>query len=288
MIFVSACATSANLGPGFDCLGVALELCNQWTMQEAEEWRVGKKIIQPREHLLAQSMEKTLTILGKSIKGAEIGEVEANIPRARGLGSSAACITAGIAAAYALSKTPVNREDMLQIAAEMEGHGDNAAPAIFGGGRIAFSQQGRFSSEGFFIHPSLHWIALIPSFSLLTEVSRGALPKAVSYPDAACNIARGVLTVRALEEGNVEKLQGAMEDRLHQPYRLPLIPGGEAILSFCRQQGAAAYLSGAGPTLMAVTDDAEMTEKLQREFADWNVRELSIRKMGFECRKIAE
>jgi homoserine kinase len=265
-------ATSANLGPGFDCLGLALDLWNEATFREAGE---GIRLqIQgegsghlPRDgrNLIARAALRVYTAAGKPApSGLEI-TCQNLVPLSSGLGSSAAASLTGLLGANALLGRPLSASQILELALAFEGHPDNVAPALYGSLVIAVCQDGCAGIErqpGFpkgenllvqvIPIPALEVVVVVPAFRLSTRAARAALPLRVRIEDAVFNLGRTALVVEALRSGDLDLLGQTMEDRLHQPYRLKLIPGAEAALTAARQAGAAAAaLSGAGPSVIA-------------------------------------
>ena len=177
------------------------------------------------------------------------------IPMARGLGSSSSCIVAGILGANAMLGNKLTPRQMLTMATAIEGHPDNVAPAMLGGFVTSVFDEGQVYSVKKNIDTSLVFAAFIPNFKLLTEKARAALPQNVSHKDAVYNLSRAALATAAFCDGDYELLGVATKDKLHQQYRLPLIPGGDEIFAMANDLGAyATYISGAGPTIMAVVN----------------------------------
>jgi homoserine kinase len=254
---VTVPATSANLGPGFDCLGLALGLYNRVEFTETAaglsvlvEGEGAGQIPADSNNLVIQSAEHLFHHIGRRPAGLHIVQKN-NIPVGSGLGSSASAVLAGLLGANALLGEPFSHSEILTLAVEIEGHPDNVAPALFGGLVLAIEEDGRFFIEPIPI-PDMKVVVVLPTFDLPTAEARAALPKQVPIADAIFNSGRLALLVRALAGGDYERLASAMEDRLHQPYRLPLIPGMSEAFTAVREAGAAAVaLSGAGPSLIA-------------------------------------
>ena len=178
---------------------------------------------------------------------------ESPIPMARGLGSSSACIVAGILGANALLGDPFSKEDAVNFATSIEGHPDNVAPAILGGFVVSAYDGGHVYSLRKDIAPRVTFAAFIPDFELLTETARAALPKEVPHRDAVYNLSRAALLATAFCTEQYEMLPVATKDMLHQPYRLPLIENGEKVFELAKSCGAlGTFISGAGPTILAV------------------------------------
>ena len=262
-------ATSANVGAGFDALGLALSLHNTVTMEEGDKLDImasdGSLVPTGTSNLIYRSAKAVYEQLGKPIKGLRIRQ-ENPIPMARGLGSSSACIVAGILGANALLGNPLTKWQMLTLATSIEGHPDNVAPAMLGGFVSSVFDEGQVFTARKEINEELAFAAFIPNFKLLTEKARAALPKTVDRRDAVYNLSRAALATAAFCDGDYELLRVATKDALHQQYRLPLIPGGERVFEIAWDLGAyAVYISGAGPTIMAVVhrDNCEFFEKAE-------------------------
>lgn len=275
-------ATTANLGPGFDVLGMALGIYNtvEITMDSGGETVVdvtgeGAKLLSTTgSTLIVAAARSVFTRAGVEAAGFRISQHN-RIPLFRGMGGSAAAIVGGMAAANALLTKPLPALEILRLATEMEGHPDNVAPALFGG-FVASCQSGK---EVRYIRidppPSLNVVILVPAFTLPTKKSREMLPPQVSLSDAVFNIGHTALLVAALCTGDVKQLSFAMEDRLHQRYRSALVPGLDDVITAARNAGAlAAVLSGAGPAVVAfVTGNGDgVGEAMQQAFLTHGVK----------------
>ena len=262
-------ATSANVGAGFDALGLALSLHNTVTMEEWDKLDImasdGSLVPTGTSNLIYRSAKAVYEQLGKPIKGLRIRQ-ENPIPMARGLGSSSACIVAGILGANALLGNPLTKRQMLTLATSIEGHPDNVAPAMLGGFVSSVFDEGQVFTARKEINEDLAFAAFIPNSKLFPQKARAALPKTVDRRDAVYNLSRAALATAAFCDGDYELLRVATKDALHQQYRLPLIPGGERVFEIAWDLGAyAVYISGAGPTIMAVVhrDNCEFFEKAE-------------------------
>lgn len=278
MITVHIPATSANIGAGYDTLGLALSLGNSVIMEEAEGCHIasidGQTVPTGPNNLVYQSAKILYERCGAAFSGLTLRQ-NSPIPMTRGLGSSSACIVAGLIGANALLKNPCTREELLTIAAELEGHPDNVAPALLGGLVASCIQNGQVYSVKKEISPMLEFGVFVPGFELSTEKARGVLPKQVPHADAVFNMSRAVLCQAALCEGRLDLLGVVTGDRLHQPYRLPMIEGGAEIFALAMEAGAGAVcISGAGPSILAIVEsrnqsfwpsaeEALLTAKLQ-------------------------
>ncbi len=259
MITVHVPATSANVGAGFDTIGLALSLGNTVVMEEADGCHIASldanEVPTGPENLVYRAAELLYKECGSPFTGLTIRQ-NSPIPMARGLGSSSACIVAGLIGANALLKNKLSREELLTIAAKIEGHPDNVAPALLGGLVVSCIEGGKVYSVKKEISPMLGFGVFVPDFELLTEKARAALPGAVQHKEAVYNISRAALCQAAVCEGRLDLLPVATEDKLHQPYRLPLIPGGEEIFALAKQAGALAVcISGAGPSILGIVEE---------------------------------
>jgi homoserine kinase len=273
-------ATSANLGPGFDTLGMAFNLYNTVEMEfrdsglHIEVEGLGKEAIPTDEsNVIYQSARKVFELAGIPVPGLYM-KLANEIPLSRGLGSSAAAIVGGIVAANHLCNSALDVQTLLQIATDMEGHPDNVAPALFGGFTIAAIDQGKVRCVRMDPPTELRAVVAVPAFTLATHKSRGVLPTTVSFGDAIFNVSRTAFLVAALCTGHTELLSMAMEDRLHQPYRCCLVPGMEDVWQAAKGAGAlSAALSGAGPCLIAFaqTNMQEIGQAMQVAFKRHNV-----------------
>jgi len=254
-IKVSVPATSANVGSGFDALGLAVTLYNTVTFEESDKLDIsaadGTRIPRNESNLVYRS--------AKGLKIPPLKIVQTNpIPMARGLGSSSACIIAGLLGANRMLGDVLNTQELLTLATAIEGHPDNVAPALLGGLTSSVFEDGVVYSVKRDVDQSLCFAAIVPDYKLLTEAARAALPKQVAHKDAVYNLSRAALVPAAFCEGRHDLLGIATEDKLHQPYRMPLMPGSREVFALAKQCGAkAVYVSGAGSTVMAVAERTE-------------------------------
>lgn len=262
-VIVRVPASTANLGPGFDCLGLALGLHNtiEMTALEAEgdlqfeiEGEGAETLSRDSSNLIVRAASTVWDSAGRKPPGLRI-KASNGIPLGSGMGSSAAAAAGGLAAANALIGGPLVRFELLRRACQIEGHPDNAAAALIGGLVIVSAAGGELRYSSIEI-PPLQVAVALPDVQLSTIEARQALPAHVPLADAVFNIGRAAFVVRALQLGDYEMLGWAMADKLHQPYRKKLIPGFDAAFQAARAAGAAAVaLSGAGPSLAAFAPD---------------------------------
>jgi homoserine kinase len=272
-------ATSANLGPGFDSLGLALDLWNEAIITLAIEYSVqvsgeGRERLSAGENnLIIRSAHKLAEYVGKRLPPFHLDCVN-RIPLSSGLGSSAAAKLTGLLGANALLGKPLLKPEILDLATEMEGHSDNVAPALLGGLVVSTVENGKVLAHKVNLEPNsdipIHITIVLPDFHLSTQRARAALPEQVTLKDAVHNISRAMMVTEALRSGDLDLLGKAMTDTLHQPYRLWLIPGAREAMQAAREAGAAAAaISGAGPSIIAFSSkrDPAIGEAMTQAFA---------------------
>ena len=252
-------ATSANLGAGFDALGLALTFYNYVEMEECDHIDIssadGAEIPTDEHNLIYVSAKDLFEVCGRKLDGLKLRQTN-TIPMARGLGSSSACIVAGLIGANTLLGSPLTTDDLVDLAAQIEGHPDNTAPALLGGIVTAVFDGRRVHWVKQEVYTKLKFAAIIPDFELRTEDARACLPKEVSHRDAVYNLSRAALFSASLLTGKFENLRTAVHDKLHQPYRMELIPRCREVFDIAYTHGAyGVYISGAGPTVMAIVDE---------------------------------
>jgi homoserine kinase len=281
-VTVTVPATTANLGPGFDCIGAALSLYNRFQFSRLEPSATEKlkitvtgqeaaKVNTDDSNLAYQAFIKLYGYLNQSPPPVAI-HIDMQVPLARGLGSSATAIVGGLVGANELAGKPLSQVEVMQLAIELEGHPDNVVPALLGGCRLAASNTRSGSWEICDIpwHPNIVPVVAIPDFELSTAEARKVLPADYSRADAIFNAAHLGLLVRALETGNENWLRCALQDKIHQPYRQSLIQGYEAVQEAALNAGAfGMVISGAGPTLLALTDATNADAVVREMVAAW-------------------
>lgn len=288
MIRVIVPATSANVGPGFDCMGVAVSAYATFTFALQDS---GLKITgcdpkwQNEQNLVIQGFDRVLKELGEQRTGLSLKIDASEIPEARGLGSSAVCLVAGAMGANALYGNRFSKQELLNFCTELEGHPDNVAPAVFGGLTVSFCQEGVAHTVRYEVAKQLYFCAMIPDYPILTKAARAVLPKTVTYEDAVFNIGRCAALAQGLSLGDKEIIKYACDDRLHQPYRKVLFPDYEAIQALCEKHEVLTwYISGSGSTMMAITDQETIADALldavQRQFPAWLMKKLSVDPVG--------
>ncbi len=281
MIRVQVPATTANMGPGFDCLGMALKLYNYVEMEALDsgfsievEGDGAERIPRDKGNIVYVAAERVFKLAQRRPAGLRI-KLTNNIPLARGLGSSAAAIVGGLIAANQLVGGVLGEKELLNLATAIEGHPDNVAPAFLGG--IVVSAKDEDDIKYLKIQPpvALKCVVAIPDFQLTTKAAREVLPKNVSMTDAVFNVSRAALLVGALLREDFSLLSTGFDDRLHQPYRSNLVPGMKKVFAATKLAGAKGVaLSGAGPTLIAFcTENANLIAQVMKDtFAANGVR----------------
>jgi aspartate kinase len=285
MVKVRIPSTTANLGSGFDCLGMALSLYLEIEMERIEkgfEFRAageGAEILSSDKNNLiyrAASMVMDKANISPKNRGIKI-IIKNEIPVERGLGSSAAAIVGGIMGATQLYDLSLSREEMLQLAFELEGHLDNIVPAFIGGFTISYrNQKGQIRWVKLDVPDDLKAVVGIPSYTLSTEEMRTVLPKQVALQDAVDNLSKSALLVNALQQSRWELIPEAMQDRLHQPFRLPFIKGAKNIFTEVQKSGIAGIaLSGSGPTIISLVKEGlekEIIKIMKKTFSDADIK----------------
>lgn len=273
MVRVQVPATATNLGPGFDCLGMALQIYNVVEIARInsglfiETQGEGAAEIARDENNLAYKAAMRLFKLTESVPPGLRIKLINNIPVARGLGSSAAAIVGGLIAANILSGNKLSSKELLTLAAAIEGHSDNVAPALLGGIVISVAMDGEIKCVKITPPPGLKVILAVPDFLVLTRTARDILPPVISLQDTIFNLGRLALLIAAFYQGDLSLLSTAMEDRIHQSHRASLVPGMKKVLAAARLAGARGVcLSGAGPSLLAFADsNFELLAQVMRD-----------------------
>lgn len=283
MIRVSVPATSGNLGPGFDCLGLALNLRNTLTVFPAEVFSLtvsgegAARIGQGKDNLCYRAFAAFFEKRGLETPTVRM-EQHNGIPACGGLGGSATAILAGLMAAQEWLERPLDTQGLLECATQLEGHPDNVAPALLGGLTACGMEGDRVHVVRREPHPALRYALAAPDFALDTHQARAALPDAYPRATAAENLSRAVMMHDALINGDADTLRYASRDLLHQPYRRGLIPGYDAVEAAAYQSGGdAVVLSGAGPSILCIYTQEGVAARWQEsleEIRGWKVWDL--------------
>ncbi|NFB32580.1 homoserine kinase [Clostridium botulinum] len=289
MVEVRVPATSANIGSGFDCLGVAVNMYNKFFVEEIEEGLIFEGCadkFKNEDNLIYVAMKKCFDKIGYKPTGLRI-KIESDIPVSRGLGSSAACVVGGIVSANELAGGVLNKKELLDLAVEVEGHPDNVNPAFCGGMTASISDNREVIYSKVKVSEGIKFCALIPDFTLSTEKARAVLPKSIDYKDGIFNVGRTALMISALNNGDFHLIKYACKDKLHQDYRTQLIENFYSIKKQCEKLNClGVFLSGAGPTIMVMLkeEDKDFSKNIKSFLEtlknEWEVRDLKIDKLG--------
>lgn len=287
MIRIKVPATSANLGVGFDCMGLAVSLYSTIDFEQSSQ----KLIIsgcdeqfQNEQNLIYQAFVRGCQFLNQPIPNVKI-TIDNHVPVSRGLGSSAVCIVGGLMGANLWFDSPLNKEEILTLATEMEGHPDNVSPAIYGKLGVSFIDSDKnVQTVHFDVSDKLHFVAMIPNYAVSTEQARKILPTEMSYKDAIYQVSHAVALSKALEDGNLSLIKSAIIDRMHEPFRQQLIPDYQKAKNICENSHGVMYISGSGSTMMAITDNKasaqEIFENIKKDFPNWEVLQLNVDNVG--------
>ena len=264
IISVRAPATTANLGPGFDCLGLALDIWNETSFEIGHSdlsisGEGENELVLDLNNLLYRGFAKPFEIIGRDVPAVSI-KAKNEITLGRGLGSSAAAIVSGLIAGDKATGVGLSQDEILRLAAEIEGHADNVGPALLGGLQIVVSSNQEWVTSQVPIPKKISLIIFIPDKPVLTSDARSSLPETVTLDDAKFNIGRASLFVNSMAQGDIDHLGIATQDRLHQDYRAALLPGINSVMKGALSAGAACvFISGSGPSVIAISEDRGMT-----------------------------
>jgi homoserine kinase len=286
-ITVSVPATSANLGPGFDTLGMALSHYDHYSAEvtgsalQIEIRGEGEKDA-PRDenNLVFKALKLVFDSVGEKVPGLKIS-CENNIPHGRGMGSSGAAVAGGVmlAAGLLAPKHQLTEQQLLEFATELEGHPDNVAPALFGGLTIAWVDDNGPHHKKLTVHRGISPLVLVPSNQMSTKLARSLQPDSVPHTDAVFNVSRSALLVAALTQ-SPELMMAATEDKLHQSYRAAAMPETSELISALRASGHPAVVSGAGPSVLVLEDDPKKRltamEMVAKKFSTWTPLALAV------------
>ena len=279
MIKIKVPATSANLGPGFDCLGIALNLYNEFTFVKSSEFMFENmpKAYSNINNLVVQSSLKTYEYLNIEPICYKMTSTD-NVPVARGLGSSATCIVAGILAGSLLAGVKLTKDEIINIGTSIEGHPDNIAPAVLGN-LVSGVNGENVLYNTYEVCAKLKFTVVIPNFKVKTQDARGVLPKELPYKDIIYSMSRAINIPKCLETGNVEMLFEMLDDKIHQPYRFPLITGSNEYIEYSKKNKIPFCISGSGSTMLFISKDSIKKELIEIN-REYKVIELTIDKEG--------
>lgn len=267
-------ATTANIGPGFDTLGTALNIYNYYSLEDKRR----------DETLADEGFRKYFEHIGKEVPNYSVKIEQTEIPISRGLGSSASLIVGGVALANSLNDNLLEDRELLEIATEVEGHPDNVAPAIFGGLCVSAirNEKAYFSKRE--ISEELNFIAFIPSYKVSTEEARKVLPNTLDYKEAIENMGNTAMIISLIGDKRYEDLKFFLKDYFHEPYRKNLIRDYEKIKEISKENGAiGTYISGAGPTMMSLSLEENFSKKIMKsELKDIEILNLKCDNFGYK------
>jgi len=286
MIKVRVPATTANIGPGFDCVGCALSMFAEFTFTKSDEIQIEgcPEKYRNEDNLVLKSFYYTLDYLGKEHFPVKI-VIDCPIPEARGLGSSSACIVAGVVGAEQMMGAHLSDEELLSLCTKMEGHPDNVAPAIFGGLVGGFTDDEKTTPVIFGTSRKWNMVTVIPNYHVRTEDARKAIKWDIELKTSIYNTSHILGFVKAIETGDAPMAKKACKDKIHEPYRKALIKDYDAVRNMCDEENTVAFfISGSGSTMIAMLDDLdrsiELCSRLQEAFPEFEVKNLKISREG--------
>ena len=264
MLHVKVNATSANVCVGFDVLGLALDLANNFTFEKSDEFSfVGFEdaYSNVNNNLVYDAYVELFKYLNLEPIRVQIG-YKGEIPVSRGLGSSSSLIVAGMMGANAMAGYPLAKDEVFNLCAKMEGHPDNVAPAVYGGLVASYNVNGDFKAINYEVSNKLKFFVIIPPFKISTNEARGVLPKSLSYSELVHNMSRIVNLPKAFSDGDIKLLNDLFDDRIHEPYRSKLIKGYDEIKRVCTENNSVLAISGSGSTMLVISYEDSIVDKL--------------------------
>jgi homoserine kinase len=279
MLNVKVHASTSNLGCGFDSVGMALDLYNLFSFKPSKQFVLMGFSAWHRQstNMVLKSYQAVFKHLNLPIDTypVSIKQVVSNIPVSRGLGSSSACIVAGIYAANYFLNFPLSNKDCLNLAYQLEGHPDNITSCIFGGLNASYVKKGDVIHTSFDVHPSLHFYVLIPEFRVSTKIARKALPNTLFYEDVVHTMSRAIQIENAYQKGHIEIIKDTFDDKLHEPYRYPLIENAQTLKTLLSSKHSGVAISGSGSTLFVVSTHDHLDQKVNLDhFPKWSMKKV--------------
>lgn len=287
MISIKVPATSANMGPGFDTMGMALDIFNVFFVKKSEDLVIEnvEDEFKNRDNLFVVAYDKTLST--KNLKANVYVKFETIIPLSRGLGSSSSLVVAGVLAANYLHNLGLSMQDMLNICNEIEGHPDNVAPCLLGGFVASVVENGIPYCQKINVDKKFKFTVMIPDFEVRTVDARAVMPKQIEIKDAVYSLSRAVSLCFALQTGDEEKLKISFDDKIHEPYRRALIPDYNDLREEVIKKGALAFMiSGSGSTCIAISTDENFSKKIDTSKlkAKWELRDCNVHRTEAEVK----
>lgn len=292
MVRIKVPATSANVGVGFDTLGLALTFYGECEVELADQLEISGCPVefQTEDNLIYQSYKHVLDDLKRPVTPIKL-EIDSDIPFARGLGSSAVCIVSGVLAANELHDLQLSETDLVNYCTQLEGHPDNVVPALLGGLSASYQIDEDIFYQHYPVDESYQFVAFVPDFTLETAVARGVLPESYSLKTVVSNQAKLLFLLDALKTGTASNLNDFLDDGIHQPYRKKLIDEYDIVENIAKKSGAKGfYISGSGSTLMGIynktVDMKALNDSLKSLKHNWKALDLSVDYKGaIVCRR---
>lgn len=289
MIKIKVPATSANVGVGFDCMGLAVSYYSTVSFEESTTKLTitgCPSEFQNEDNLVYKAFVKGCDYLDKPVPNVKI-DIDSDVPVARGLGSSSVCVVAGLKAASVWFDNQISTDQLLVLATEMEGHPDNVTPAILGGLCVSFlDDHNQPQVIKYNVNDRLNFVALIPDYEVSTHEARKVLPKTMSYADAIHQVSRCAVMTKALEVGDMHLIHESCDDRMHEPYRAKLIPDYDRAKAISEASHGTMYISGSGSTMMAITPNEASADAIVKNaraaFPNWKIRKMAVDLAGVQ------
>lgn len=279
-IRITVPASTSNLGVGFDSLGLALTLYNSFEFVRSDHLQFEGFDLEDSnvENLVYQSFKSVFDELRLSTPTVKISQKLNQVPKARGLGSSSTCIVAGMLAANQFLEEELSEDVLFRMIAKMEGHPDNAVAAMFGGLWSIFAQGDDYMRTPHDISSFLHFTLFIPPFEVSTKMAREKMPKLIPLQDVVHDLSRAFTFPFAMSEGDLELLAMIVKDRIHEPYRYPLIDGGLNLKSQIEELGGIALISGSGSTILGISTESDFSRYFQNDetVEDWIIEDVDF------------
>ncbi len=283
MIKIKVPATSANVGMGYDCLGLAVSMYSEFDFDKSDQVleAVGfEEKFANKNNLVYEAFEKGCQFIGKKTPKVKIEQIK-TVPVARGLGSSATCIVAGLKAASIWFGNKISADQIASLATEMEGHPDNVVPATVGGLVISFLKPDKTPEiYRYNVASNLFFVSIIPNYEVSTDEARKVVPKTMSYKDVTYQVSHCAMMIKGIELGNLNLIRETCIDKMHEPYRAKLIPDYQKTKETCEKLGSVLYISGSGSTMMAICDDEKVADNIVTDFSNkfskWIVEKLNV------------
>ncbi len=265
MFTIKVAATSANVCIGFDVCGIALSIYDEFSFEKSDKIILEgfeKEYSDPINNLLFKAYSEVFKYLCKDIINVKV-TMKGDIPSSRGLGSSSALIVGGIFGANKILGNPLTKDECFNIATRLEGHSDNVAPAIYGNFVTSYKKNNTYYHNCYKVSNKLKFMVIIPDKRISTYEARAVLPKNISVSDCVYNLSRIINLPKALSEGDMDLLLDILDDKIHEPYRMKLIPNFEEIKKICNMNNSSLIISGSGSTMLVISKSYDIYSKLK-------------------------